>query len=283
MLVGVTGSRGKLGRATVGELRRAGLKVREIERIPADGVIGADLRLAEEAARALAGCDMVVHLAAWPTPHSAPAGEVFADNVAMASNVLHAAVSQGTRRVVVASSQSVLGLAWSDKVREPEYLPVDEAHPCRPGDSYSLSKLVTEQLAQLLAQRGEIDATVLRFPVIWDPEQFASEVAGRLGRPQQGAKSQWAFVDVRDAARAVRLALAAGKPGYRLFNIAAPHVFAPVSTAELVNEWYPALAASAQAPSGQDACFDWRAARDGLGFVCRYRWTHDGIVDSGAV
>jgi hypothetical protein len=32
-------------------------------------------------------------------------------------------------------------------------------------------------------------------------------------------------------------------------------------------------------PEGQGACFDWRAAHETLGFVCRYRWSVDGIEE----
>lgn len=282
MLIGVTGARGRLGSAVVSEFHVAGLAVRQIDHVVADHVLVADLRHVVEVRRALEGCDAVVHLAAWPTPLAAPPGQVFADNVAIASNVLFAAVEHGIRRVVVASSQSVLGLAWASEVIEPDYLPVDENHPCRPGDSYSLSKLVTEQLAHLLAQRGELDATVLRFPVIWDPAQFGASIAGRLDRPQQGAKSQWAYVDVRDAARAVRLAVMATRPGYGLFNITSPEVFETRPTSSLVREWYPKLAAAGAMLPGQESCFDWRSASEALGFTCRYRWIRTGIVDLGA-
>ncbi len=276
MRVAVTGAAGKVGRAVVHELKRAGHDVRPIDRI-GDGV-PCDLRDAEAAARAVAGCGGIVHLAAWPTPDAAPPAAVFNDNVAMAANMMGAAARLGIRRAVVASSQSALGFAWADEVIAPDYLPVDEAHPCRPRDVYSLSKLVTEQIARMHALRGDLDPRVLRFPVVWDPAEFESSVRRRLERPSQGAKSQWAYVDVRDAARAVRLALEAELAGFQLFNITAPTVFATVPARELVAQFYPSLGVAA-APAGDGACFDWRRARDGLGFVCRYRWTPQGIDD----
>ena len=282
MRVAVTGAAGKLGREVVRELTFAKHEVRCIDRTEAAGIVAADLRELSGVKRCLAGVDAIVHLAAWPTPTSAAGSAVFSDNVLMASNVLFAAAELGIRNVTVASSQSVLGLAWSAEVVEPDYLPVDEKHPCRPGDVYSLSKLVTEQLSELLSAQDRIDAKLLRFPVIWDPAEFEGSIAGRLHRPSQGAKSQWAYVDLRDAARAVRLALAVGRPGYEVFNITSQNVFAAEPAAELVARWYPRLAKSGGLPADCTACFDWRAARDRLGFVCRYRWSVDGIEDLGA-
>lgn len=279
MQVAVTGAAGKLGREVVGQLRAAGHAIRAIDQVAMPGGRVTDLRDRDSVWASLDGVDGIVHLAAWPTPHSADPATVFSDNVLMASNVLHAAAAQGIANVVVASSQSVLGLAWSTSVVEPDYLPVDESHPCRPSDSYSLSKLVTEQLARMLSVQGKLHATVLRFPVIWTPDAFEACVAGRLLNPAQGAKSQWAYVDVRDAARAIQLALEQKRGTFDLFNICAPTVFAAQPTAGLVAEWYSQLAARGDAPAGQGACLDWRAARQRLGFVCRYRWSETGISE----
>ncbi len=282
MLVAVTGAAGKLGREVVRQLREAGHEVRAIDRIATPAGLLADLRDRDGVASSIDGVGGVVHLAAWPTPHSADIATVYADNVLMTANVLFSAAVRGITNVIVASSQSVLGLPWSPVVIEPDYLPVDEDHPCRPTDGYSLSKLATEQLARMLSDQDRLQARVLRFPVIWTPDAFDVCVAGRLNNPAQGAKSQWAYVDVRDAARAVRIALELNPTGFDLFNICAPTVFASQTTAELVAEWYPGLAARGEAPAGHGACLDWRAAHERLGFICRYRWQATGIDEVDA-
>lgn len=279
MKISVTGGAGKLGREVVTQLNAVGHEVRAVDRVQGHGITSGDLRDPAFVAEILAGAEAVVHLAAWPTPHAAPITDVFSDNLRMASNVLYGCVEKGIRRVVVASSQSVLGLPWASSVTEPDYLPVDERHPCRPSDGYSLSKLMTEQLAEMLSATGQVHAKLLRFPVIWNPAEFEISIAGRVNNPAQGAKSQWAYVDLRDAARAVLLAVERDVPGCELFNIASPTVFASKPTAELVAEWYPGLAARGNVPEGQGACFDWRAAHETLGFVCRYRWSVDGIEE----
>jgi nucleoside-diphosphate-sugar epimerase len=278
MKVAVTGAAGTLGRAVCAELAAAGHEVRGIDRQAVEGIVSADLRDADATQIALAGCEAIVQLAAWPTPQSAPAATILADNIAIISNVLFAASALGIRSVVAASSQSVLGLPWAQTVIVPDYLPVDEAHPCRPTDAYSVSKLASEEIAAMFARRGELDVCMLRFPAIWDHEQFEQSIARRLALPEQGAKSQWAYVDLRDAARAVRLALETKWIGFEVINIVAPEAFAPEPLEALLARWYPGL--RLDGVDHKAHCFDYRRAEQVLGFRARFLWSPLGIRDT---
>jgi nucleoside-diphosphate-sugar epimerase len=61
-------------------------------------------------------------------------------------NVLMAAAEQSARRVVICSSDSVIGFTvLVGAMCPPEYLPIDHRHPCRPTDPYGLSKLLCEE------------------------------------------------------------------------------------------------------------------------------------------
>ena len=184
------------------------------------------------------------------------------------------------RNIVLASSQSALGLAWAPVVRSPAALPVIEDHPCAPEEIYGVSKQVTESLFEMAARRDGADVAALRFPAIWDPAEFAESTRRRLANPQQGAKSQWAYVDARDAGRSVALALAAPVRGFRVFNIAADEVFADQDAAALARQWYPDRDGSRL--EGRGAVFSPARAQAELGFVNRYRWTPEGIEDRGA-
>ena len=84
--------------------------------------------------------DAIVHLAALKA-----AGDSMVDPAAYADNnlggtvsLLGAALAGGVRFVVFSSSAAVYG--------EPEYLPVDEAHPTQPTNFYGFTKLAIEQL-----------------------------------------------------------------------------------------------------------------------------------------
>ena len=101
------------------------------------------------------GADAVIHLAAIPNPRTAPADVTFGTNVQGAWAVCQAAEEAEVKRLVVASSDSVFGLSYNPPDWPPQFLPVDETHPTRPSEFYSLSKRVTETIAESYAARGK--------------------------------------------------------------------------------------------------------------------------------
>jgi nucleoside-diphosphate-sugar epimerase len=225
----------------------------------------------------LAGIDAVVHCAAYATPQAAREDIVFTGNVSATTNILLAAEAAGLGRFVYASSQSALGLAYAPQIIPPDRLPVDETHPCRPREGYALSKLVGEQICAMVAGRSNLAVTALRFPVIWAAARFAEHTAKRLGDPAQAAKSQWAYVDVRDAARACRLAIDHhGQRGFALYNIAAPWPFALAGAETTLATAYGELPRLAGWHPGQ-AVFTPDKARQELDFVAEWRWTPETI------
>ncbi|MEU5674465.1 NAD(P)-dependent oxidoreductase, partial [Micromonospora sp. NPDC047753] len=120
----VTGATGKLGRAVVAHLRAAGVDVLAVDRAggrdprDVDGefllvdltdygqVVEAFTGGADEHA---GGVDAVVHLAAVPAPGLMSNATTFANNSAATYNVFAAARAAGIKRVVWASSETVLG------------------------------------------------------------------------------------------------------------------------------------------------------------------------------
>lgn len=280
----VTGCAGRLGRFAVEALQQAGWRVTGVDKgtpanRPPDNMVTGDASDPDFLTDALRGHDALVHLAAIPDPFRDTAFVVLDTNLRLANAAVAAATAAGVRRLVFASSQTALGLSFAAAVRSPAYIPIDEAHPCAPEDTYSLSKLMTESLFAMAVRRDGAAATGLRFPVIWDEATFAENTGHRLGNPSQGAKSQWAYIDARDAGRAIVLALAR-QQGFDIFNIAADDIFAEEAAADLVRRWYTGLPAEAfSGLKDRDALFSSRKARQVLGFRNRYRWTAAGIVD----
>lgn len=290
MLMAVTGSCGLLGRSVLAELLAAGHSVRGIDRIehPAPPSLGyrhivADLRDVASVSAAIDGCDAIVHLAAWPTPTSASAETIWGDNTLTVGNVLFAAADRGIGRIVVASSQSALGLPWAHDVIVPAYLPVDEDHPCIPSDAYSVSKLAGEELCRALCRGGDVNVRCLRFPVLWEASHHAVHTGRRLNAPEQAAKSLWAYVDLRDAARATRLAMERTLSGFELLNVTSSRAFATEPMAGLVDRWFPGVT-DIRVPLGPDtALFDWRRAHEAIGFRSQFVWNPEGIRAEGAL
>lgn len=282
--IAVTGAAGLLGRAVVAELLGAGQEVLGLDLVPTGTVAGRyrerllDLLDRAGVERALEDCVTLVHLAALPSPHAGTPAEVWGVNTTTTGNVLAAAQAAGICRVVLASSQSALGFPYAADIVTPRYLPVDEQHPCEPSDAYSASKLACEILAEAFSRGGSMDTVCLRFPVIWDPARHVEHISRRLGAPLQGAKSLWAYIDVRDAARAVRLAAESEAAGYELLNITSARAFAPEPMHGLVGTWFPDLTDIRVPLDAETAAFDWRKARARLGFTTRYAWYPDRIL-----
>lgn len=289
MRVAVTGARGDLGRGVVAELLAHEYDIVAIHRTD-DGRPAragrlenrvADLTDRTAACCGLEGCDAICHLAAIPNPRAADAPTVFLNNVASTLHVLQAAAELGIRRVLHASSQSALGNPWAPMLRPIRYAPVDEAHPCVPFDPYGLSKVVCEQECDLYARLYGLQILSLRLPAIWLLEEFPQRIEGRLTNQLQAAKSIWAYVDQRDAARACRLALEAEWQGHEVVNITSRWAFGAAPIPQLLAQWYPDLTDIRVVLEDWTAVFDWHKAERLLGFRSRYRWLRDGIYDVG--
>jgi nucleoside-diphosphate-sugar epimerase len=180
--------------------------------------IKADILDIQALSEAFKGCDAIAHLAAIPNPRTAPAEVTFNTNVQGAWNVMHAAEQAGVKRIVIASSDSVFGLSYNPADWPPQYLPVDETHPVRPTEFYSLSKRVTETIAESFAARGKLEVMVLRPVHIVFPEEYPE-------LEERGSNVEnyhfWSFVAPEDVAQAFDLALSAEYRGFEVFSIAA--------------------------------------------------------------
>jgi UDP-glucose 4-epimerase len=183
---------------------------------------------------AFAGKDAVVHLAAIPNPREATAGVTFNTNVQGAWTVLQAAEDAGVRRVVVASSDSVFGFSFNPPDWPPQFLPVDETHPVRPTEFYSLSKKVTEAIAESYAARKKLEVLAIRPSHIVFPRGYPE--IGKRGADVQNYHF-WSWVAPEDVAQAFDLALNM-KPyrGYDVFTIAAADGMNARPTLEMAQE-----------------------------------------------
>jgi len=110
--------------------------------------------------------DAVVHLANIPAPGLRTPALTLSANTTMNSNVFLAAATLGLQRVVWASSETTLGLPFDVP---PRYAPVDEEHYPYPTSTYALSKVVSETMAEHIAEWSGIPFVALRFSNISVP------------------------------------------------------------------------------------------------------------------
>ena len=179
--------------------------------------------------------------------------------------MLKAATDLGVRRAVLASSVAAYGFIYAPRMPTPDYLPLDEEHPCRPQDSYGLSKVVGETIADSFARLAPIAIASLRIAgVSFDPT-FQRYVE-RWAAPTERLGGFWSYVDARDAAVACRLALETPLQGHQVFNVCAPTSLMREPTDELIRRYVPDLPRTKPGLSGNWAGMDPTKAERVLGF-----------------
>lgn len=247
MRVAVTGGSGKLGRSVVRRLSEEGHDVTNLDRTGTRGrgFTEVDLRDYGQVVDVFlgledrhSGFDAVVHLAAIPAPGHAPDAATFENNMQATYNVFQAARRAGIKKIVYASSETVLGLPFDV---DPPYIPVDEEYPARPESTYSLVKHLEEQMAiQLTRWDPELSITGLRFSNVMDPEDY-EEFPGFDADARLRKWNLWGYIDGRDGAQAVSRALEHGTPGFEAFIIANADTVMSRSSASLAAEVFPAV------------------------------------------
>jgi nucleoside-diphosphate-sugar epimerase len=245
MRIAVTGGSGKLGRSVVRRLTEDGHSVLNLDRAGERSAALAivDLRNYGQVLDVVLGLDdrhrgfdAIVHLGAIPAPGLVPDAATFENNMLSTYNVFQAARRAGIKKVVYASSETVLGLPFDV---DPPYIPVDEDYPARPESTYSLVKHLEEQMAiEMTRWDPELSITGLRFSNVMDPEdyeEFPSFDADATLRKW----NLWGYIDGRDGAQAVARALENGKPGFEAFIIANQDTVMSRSSASLAAEVFP--------------------------------------------
>ena len=279
----VTGGAGKLGRACVDELIGHGWDVVVFDRVrpPSEGaafipidltdygqVLDAMLGVEERYAR----LDALVHLAAVPAPGRVADHLTFMNNMGCTWNVFSAARRAGVTNIVWASSETVLGLPFDTP---PPYIPVDEGYPPRPESTYSLVKTLEEAMAvQLCRWNPDLKMIGLRFSNVMEPADYARFPAFN-DDPGSRKWNLWGYIDARDGAQAVRLALESDLTGTEIFIIANADTVTSRRNAALVKDFYPDVEVRGDLGEHQ-TLLSIEKARRLLGYQPAYGWRNVG-------
>jgi nucleoside-diphosphate-sugar epimerase len=138
-------------RARAAELEQAGIRIEQ-----------GSLQDPEFAARAAAGCRVVIHLAAAQHEANVPEEYFFDVNVTGTRTLLEAARGAGVKRFVYGSTIGVYGESAGQAL--------DEDSPPRPMNAYGRSKLQAEAVVQSFA--GDLETCIVRISETYGPGDF---------------------------------------------------------------------------------------------------------------
>ena len=183
----ITGSEGFIGSHLVEEALNQGYKIRAFvwynsfnswgwldtfpkEKLDKIEIFVGDVRDAKRVKEAVAGIDIIFHLAALiGIPFSYDAPESYIDtNIRGTFNILQAARECGTKRILVTSTSEVYGTA--------KYIPIDEKHPRQGQSPYSATKISADYLAESFYRSFNLPVTTVRPFNTYGPRQSARAI-----------------------------------------------------------------------------------------------------------
>lgn len=146
-------------------------------------VFSGDIRDPQGVRKAVAGCDLVLHLAALiAIPFSYHSPDSYVDtNIKGTLNILNAARDLGVSKTIVTSTSEVYGTA--------QYVPIDELHPLQGQSPYSATKIGADQLALSFYRSFETPVSIIRPFNTFGPRQSARAVIPTIiSQVAKGAK-----------------------------------------------------------------------------------------------
>ncbi|MPZ49474.1 MAG: NAD-dependent epimerase/dehydratase family protein [Dehalococcoidia bacterium] len=267
----LTGNRGYVGRSIETQLRQAGHQVSGF-----DIRDRLDIQKPRHLEKAMRSIEAVVHLAA-QTNRDKPATEILTANVNGTWNVLAAAAPAGVQRFVYLSSVNALGIFLGEA--NPDYLPIDDAHPSRPRNAYGVSKLLAEEVCRHFTTTTGMTTVCLRSASVWLPQNYERALERWRQDPGREWHASWeygSFIDVSDLASAVQTALEPDVTGHHRLLVCAPDISADGrSSREIARCRYPDVewrGGSEYDAEPSRALIDTSGARETLGWTPRHTW-----------
>ena len=303
----ITGITGYVGTELVTQLLRLGKKVTGLDRSDLEKkipFIKVDLTDHKSLLDALRGknFDVIIHIASLPGDTGNPL-EMVKVNINGCQNILEYARLSEVKKFVLVSSISAYQWYPATKFYAPDYLPVDEDHPCKPKDMYSTTKYIQELLAMTYFYQYGIPVTVLRLSAVVGPagkgggeswREFAKSLSEgkKVQIPHFSAEEMCHYVDIRDVARMLIAVAENPKAIGEIFNCAGPMPTRGFEFADIIKRLYPDIELEYGFPwsmaQGEEISFSMSKAQELIGFKPIYSFddTIQSIkdwIDSGGL
>jgi UDP-glucose 4-epimerase len=265
MKIFLTGANGFLGKQIIADLAGRGHELVLFSRRQPDARwarfewIQGDCNDLAACIKAMAGkkIDGVMHVAALPSPTDVKGTPQFDDiahvsdtmqtNVMGLYNMLQAALRAEIPVFVQTGSNCVMGHERRISAAPPhfQYLPLDEAHPCEPEDSYSVSKACNEIQLKAFAAYG-MKTYALRSGWILDAERRDMVANKRAAQPTEDIRKVFnSYIAQEDCSMAhvllIEAAHAGRLPGHDCYYLHADDSLAPEPSMELLQKFRPDL------------------------------------------
>ncbi|SFR19088.1 NAD-dependent epimerase/dehydratase family protein [Poseidonocella sedimentorum] len=287
MRIAFTGGSGKAGRHAVAYLQAQGHEVLNLDLAPLEGCDSLQVDLTDSGSvfNALTSMknfddlekpatprfDAVVHFAAIPRIMIKPDQETFRINTMSTYNVMEAAVKLGIPKVIFASSETTYAVCFAHGDLKPDYLPVDEAHPTVPHDSYAMSKVANEACGRSFQARSGIDIYGLRINNVIEPHEYAANFPAFMKDPSLRRRNIFAYIDARDLGHMVDCCLKTDGLGYEVFNVANPDLSVGISNAEVRRRYYEGVPVTREMGE-RETFYDITKAQKLVGFAPKHSW-----------
>lgn len=275
----VTGGSGKAGRATINLLKEKKFNVFNVDLnnhpdldVPFTKInledFGETIETVSEIDDRINGIDAVIHQAAIPASGLEANHKTFKSNTLTTYNIFQASKIMKINNIVWASSETVLGLPFDTY---PPYVPVDEEYDSRPESSYSLSKVMGEEMAKQFCRRNpDMKIFGLRYSNIMEEEDYKN-FQDFQNDPFIRKWNFWGYIDARDVAQACLLALESDLKGADNFIIAANDTVMKEDNKILLDKVFPNINIKGDI-SKNITLLSIAKAKKILGFLPKHSW-----------
>jgi nucleoside-diphosphate-sugar epimerase len=276
MRVIVTGGSGRIGGAVVKTLAERGHEVWNLDRRPPverpGRFIYMDLRRRDLLQPVMEQAETIIHMGEIPsarTGHNTEE-EVYASNCAAGSLVMQLASELKYRRVLYTSTIQVYGFMDMGMI-PPATLPVDENHPLRPQNAYSLGKVAVENYARFCAQKKGLSIAAFRLPWVMT-DDVAEHRFGWIDKQTKLDSDLGIYVKDSDVAECFAMALEPVRPGFEAYNLSAREAMTGIPLREGIARDFPSYPQLPEGWGKYDTVYLYGKAREHFGWEPKWSY-----------